>query len=230
MKLRAMKDLLFISTLILTFCGGAFAQTNETLPCPTIDVLGPVDVTSFDEPVIFNAKVNQQAPKLNLKYSWSVQNGEIIQGQGTLTIKVLQKDFGVSLTATLEITGLPKECAVTASASAPMCECIGFFQMDEFSIAVSQIDKARLDNLTILLNNNPNANAYIVERFKKKTSRKAIAQKNKIIAGYLKGNGIETGRFVLLNALALENSTQFFIVPAGATPPTCEDCTIIELK
>ncbi len=76
----------------------------------------------------------------------------------------------------------------------------------------------------------PNATAYIIEHFKKKTSRQAITQKNEMIADYLKRSGVETDRFVLLNALTGENLTQFFIVPAGAMSPTCEDCITVELK
>jgi len=225
-----MRNLFISSILILFFCVVTFPQTNETSPCPTINLSGPAGIPDADEPIVFTAALSKGAEKFNLKYVWTVSTGEIIEGQGTLALKVLQKDLYETLTASLEIIGLSKQCVSTVSETVSICRPLNFVQVDEFSIPAFRIEKARLDNLRTELNNNPNATAYIIEHFKKKTSRQAITQKNEAIADYLKRNGVGTDRFVLLNALTGENLTQFFIVPAGAMPPTCEDCITVELK
>jgi hypothetical protein len=215
----------FVSTiLVLTFCVGAFAQTSETSPCPTINLTGPWEVTKLDEPIIFRAEVSQEVHNFNAKYNWSVSSGEIIEGQGTLTIKVLRKELGKYITAALEVTGLPKECVNSASETEPTCSCPDFRKIDEFSISASRIDKARLDNLLIELQNNPLAVAYIFERFERKTSQNAVNRKIQEITDYLiKEKRIEKDRFVISTAVFDKNLTQYFIVPPGATPPEIED-------
>ena len=226
-----MRKVFIASILVLTFCAATFAQTDKILPCPTIEVNSPPNIPIEGEPMTFTASLSKEAEKFNLKYIWTISRGEIIEGQGTLTLKVLHRELWESLTATLEIIGLPTECANTTSSSITHTYFpITPIKIDEFSIFVARIDKARLDYLKMELSNNPSANAYIIEHFEKKTSRGSIARKNKAITVYLKTQGIDNDRVVLLNALTGKNLTQFFIVPAGATPPTCEDCITVGLK
>ncbi len=124
----------FVSTiLVLTFCVGTFAQTNETSPCPTISVTGPAGIPSPDEAITFTLSLSQKAEKFNPKYSWTISGGEIIEGQGTQFIKVLAPNFfkGESLRATVELANLPKECGtVTASETAFMTICHSHRQVD----------------------------------------------------------------------------------------------------
>jgi len=117
-----MRKLFVTSILVLTFCATMFAQTNKISPCPTIDVSSAPYITDVGDPITFVASLNNATEKLDLKYIWTVSGGEIIEGQGNLIVKVKQKveDFGQTLTATFEIIGLPKGCANTASASAPL--------------------------------------------------------------------------------------------------------------
>ena len=226
-----MRKLFIVSILVLTFCAATFAQTDKISPCPTIDLASPSNIPVEGEPITFTASLSKEAEKFDLKYVWTISSGKIVEGHGTLAIKVLQKEnFNNGLTATFEIIGLPDQCEKKASASAPIICYILPSKVNEFSISVARIDKARLDNLRMELSNNPGANAYIIEHFEKKTSRSAITRKNKAIAVYLKTQGINKDRIVLLNALTGENLTEFFIVPAGATPPNCEDCITVELK
>ncbi len=220
-----MKSFSASTILVLIFCAGAFAQTSETSPCPTISVTGPAGIPMPDEPMTFTAEVSEEAKKFKTEYKWKVTNGEIIEGQGTIVIKVLWKDmFGKNLTAEFEVIGLPKNCVNVASETAATTICYSTSQVDEFSIPVSQIDKARLDNLLIEIQNNPLAVAYIFERFKRKTSQNVVKQKIQKITDYLvKEKRIEKDRFVISTAESDKNLTQYFIVPPGASPPEIED-------
>ncbi len=216
----------FVSTiLVLTFCVGTFAQTSETSPCPTISVTGPAGIPMADEPMTFTAEVSKEAKKFKTEYKWTVTNGEIIEGQGTIVIKVLWKDmFGKNLTAEFEVVGLPKNCISVASETAATVCPPSSKLVDEFSEPISQIDKARLDNLFVEIQNDPSAVAYIFETFERKTFQNAVERKIQKITDYLiKEKRIEKDRFVISTAVFDKNLTQYFIVPPGATPPEIED-------
>lgn len=220
-----MKSFLFILILIVASCINTSAQTDKIPSCPTITVTGPTSAPKPDEPMIFTASLSQEAEKFNLQYNWTISGGEIIEGQGTLVVKASRKNIGGNLTLTLEANGLPQECKKTASetifAPSPPPQ---IQLLDEFSIIPSRIDKARLDNFLISLRNDPSAVGYIIESFAKGTSRKIIQQKSQRMFGYLKLRGIEKDQIILLNRFSDKNLTQFYLVPTGANPPTCDDC------
>ncbi len=219
-----MKSFLFILILIVASCIYTSAQTDKIPSCPTIRVTGPTSAPKPDEPMIFTASLSEEAEKFNLQYNWTISGGEIIEGQGTLVVKTSRKNIGGSLTLTIEVGGLPPDCFKTASETGFIDRPPKFQLVDEFSIIPSRIDKARLDNFLISLRNDPSAVGYIIESFAKGTSRKIIQQKSQRMFGYLKLRGIEKDQIILLNRFSDKNLTQFYLVPTGANPPTCDDC------
>ncbi len=225
-----MKRIFLSLIFIFAFCIGTFAQTNEILPCPTLSVMGPPGIPQPDEPITFTAQLSEEAQKYDLKYRWSVSSGTIVEGQGTLSLKILQKDLGETPTVTIEIKALPTNCSTIASETIPVCDCVQVIQVDEFSISASRINKAALDNFATELQKNPNAQGYIIELFDGGVSPKAVEAKNRQIYSYLTKMRLDKSRFTILNGLAKlndladKNLTQFFIAPAGATPPYCADC------
>ena len=192
-------------------------------------MIGQGGIPDPDQPVIFTAEIGKEAEKFNTILKWNVNNSEKIEGQGTKQIKVLWKGMcNTNLTATIEVFGLPKDCQSTASETAAIMCCR--FQpliVDEFSVPATRIDKIKLDNLITASKNNPDAQIYIIERFSRNTSLKAINRKNRKILDYLKMQGIETDSITLQNAFADENLTQFFIVYPGASEPECFDCITV---
>jgi len=225
-----MRKLFAASILALSVCASVIAQTDKTLPCPNLDITGPAGIPSLDEPIVLTATLSKEAENFELKYKWTVSNAEVIEGQESLTVKVLLKDLEKALTASFDISGLPKECASTGSVSVFIDFAPEAYKVSEFSIPISQIEKTRLDKLRRTLNNNPRIIAFIIEHFDKKSSRQAIARKNKLITDYLKNNGVGRDKFVLLNALANENLTRLFIVAPGVKLPICDACITVEVK
>jgi len=74
--------LCFVLFLAFTVSG----QTNQTSSCPTVDVSGSRIVNS-GEPMTFTVNVeNYDTGKLS--FNWTTSNGDIIEGQGTQSIKV----------------------------------------------------------------------------------------------------------------------------------------------
>lgn len=191
---------------------GVFAQTNETLPCPTVSVTGPPGIPNLEEPIIFTAEIGKESEKLGLRYLWTITDGEIIEGQKTDQIKVFRKDFCEKyLTATVEISGLPKNCRNTASETFAISCCFTQpIQVDEFSVSPSQIDKTKLDNIVNESQKFSGAQIYIIENFARKTAPKTITLKNQKIIDYLKTRGVERDSITLINASGGEDRTQLF--------------------
>ncbi len=82
---------------------------------------------------------------------------------------------------------------------------------------MSRIDKAILNALLIELQNDSTANAYIIEKFNRNTSRKLIKQKVQKLKNYLfEIKKTEKDRIVFLTEFGDENITRIYIVPAGA--------------
>lgn len=79
--------------------------------CPSITVTG---VAGEGTNALFSANVTSLVE--NLTYNWSVSSGTIEAGQGSLQINVAGL-AGESVTATLEVGGMPASCSDTASAT-----------------------------------------------------------------------------------------------------------------
>lgn len=208
--------LYFVLFLAFTISG----QTNQTSSCPTVDVSGG-GIPLPGEPMTFTVNVeNYDSSKLSFK--WTTSNGDIIEGQGTQSIKVSEGYNDENTTVTVEIEGLPEGCSKTDSETAsPICYRPPTL-FDEFSIPVSRIEKTRLDNLLNELGNNPNAKAFIIEYFKPNTPKKIIAQKIQKITDYFVNiKRLEKEKFTILTADSEyeQNRTKFWIVPPGARVP-----------
>ena len=87
--------------------------------CPTLDVTGGGNIKA-GEVVSFKANVSG-GTQTDLKYNWTVSQGEIIEGQGTSEIKVkTTPEMAGTITATVEIggSGFCEECPRTDSETA----------------------------------------------------------------------------------------------------------------
>ncbi len=83
--------------------------------CPTISVSSSKKTVNKGELIEFKVDVNGGTQD-EVKYNWTVENGIIFEGQGTLAIKV-QVLTGESVTAIVEIGGLCDSCSHTDSES-----------------------------------------------------------------------------------------------------------------
>ena len=113
MKRRRMIGMIAIAAC--AFAASVSAQQVQTAECPSISVVCP-DTIGNDGSVFFVANVTG-AP--NVKYTWSVSAGTFTEGQGTGMIRV-RMDGERTVTATVQVTGLPAACGTIAS-----CTIIG---------------------------------------------------------------------------------------------------------
>ncbi len=90
-------------------------ERAKVLECPLITVSGPAGITKPGDPMTFTAYTSALPP--NVKKMWEVTGGEILRGQNIDQIKVAWKP-NYTVTATLNVTGLPEGCPSTFSESA----------------------------------------------------------------------------------------------------------------
>jgi hypothetical protein len=219
-----MRKLLKTSILVFAFCFCAFAQTNNTLPCPTLSVTGPPGISVPDEPITFTASIGEEAKDYEIEYNWTIHGGEIVEGQGTTSVSVLRNVQGQSLMVTVNVSGLPDGCSNTASESASACGLLPQpTQIDVFSECANHIDKNRINEIVRALYNDPTAQLYIIFRHKENTSPKTTSQKEREISNSLIKAGLAKDRITTVTDFRQSESVKFWLVPAGATPPIIED-------
>jgi hypothetical protein len=108
-----MRMLVVTSKVVLTVAAIILCVTAGAVPadCPKISVACPDD----GDTIQFTATVSPDNPDLSLKYQWKVTRGEIKSGQGTPNITVEADRNGQGIGATVEVQGLPANCANAAS-------------------------------------------------------------------------------------------------------------------
>src|SRR3989442_547238 len=113
-----MKPCTIFLLILIAASTGASAPYSQTPGmyedlCPTIAIACP-DVSTG--PVLKFAVRVTAAPSAKITFKWTVSLAKIASGQGTPSIEVNMAGFeGQSVTATVEVGGIPKACPNKAS-------------------------------------------------------------------------------------------------------------------
>ena len=115
LNFTAMKKIIgFLIGSVFFLINAAHAQD-----CPTVMATGPSGNIKEGDTAIFMVNVSGGKTGINPTYNWSISAGNIASGQGTPVIYVNTKGLGgQTITATVEVGGLPSECSRTSSSSA----------------------------------------------------------------------------------------------------------------
>lgn len=191
--------------------GPAASQFRE---CPKINLTGPSAITRPGDTSTYMVQVDTDGKALPLEYLWSVSAGEITSGQGTDTISL--KVPGGSITATVEIRGLPEGCPKVASETGywdppPKSELI-----ESFRGPITAQDKAVIEKINEAFQQDPNARYVFF--LANKNARQLNANKAAIFK-YLRTRDIGPPRIIYVDLPANSEVTQFWRVPAGADFP-----------
>jgi hypothetical protein len=156
----------------------------------------------------------------NLTYNWTVSAGNIESGQGTPSIIVRVPTEGTTnITATVELGGFDPACTCqrTYSETAGVSPPPSIVEVDQFGPASNDDVKARVDNFYIQLNNNPNAQGYIINYGTPAEIRRRRAQ----IMNAINFRKYDASRVTFVDGPdnGTGVNTKFFIVPPGANPP-----------
>lgn len=201
-----------------------------TSPCPyPVNVSSPPSVNDGDL-ITFTSDVSYSGTS-PLNYTWTVSPAEarIVSGAGTSTITVDSTNLGNQrVTATLVVddgSGEPA-CRQTAQAATSVTrpvpttpECKPF---DQFPSVAFDDDKARFDNLAIALQNDPDAQAYILI-YAGRTSRvgQADALGRRTMDYLVNARGVDSGRITIINGGYREaDFIEIWVCPPGAKAPT----------
>lgn len=194
--------------------------------CPSITVRGPAGITNPGDDVTFRADLNVVGPKMN--YSWSVNIGTIIKGQGTaeITIATDRSLAGEVLTATVTIDGLPQNCERTSSETAGVAPIIGcLYPVDEWNIMKPNDERGRLDLFFAELANNPNQVGLIVFRVKAGDKLDPSNSRIRFVLKHVKFREFDKSRIWFALEVAEEKSTRLYRIPPDFEPP-CNECLI----
>jgi hypothetical protein len=214
--MKSMKSIVIASILIFVFGLNIWAQ--EKTNCPTLDVTGG-GVVERNVPLTFTANVGDYDLS-KLTFNWTVSSGEIIEGQGTPTIKVLLKNNGLNITAIVEVKVLPNGCVLSASETGAICACISPSLFDEYGLLNDEDFKARLQNLFVELGNNPGSQGYMIIY----GTKRQISRRKKLFLDGMAFLKLDASRLTMVNGGANPNGkgiwTKVWIVPPGARNPT----------
>jgi hypothetical protein len=132
--------------------------------CPVVSV-SCLDTVRVGEPLTFTASIVGADPESRPTFKWTVSAGTIQSGQDTSSIVVdtTGAPYNSTLTATVDVTGLPEPCDSSASCSTGL---VGIRdphdKIDEYGNIKFEDEMARLDNFAIELLNWPDGVGYIV--------------------------------------------------------------------
>jgi hypothetical protein len=187
--------------------------------CPTITVTGPAGIWLPEESISFVASVGPSELK-NLTFHWTVDGGDLIDGQGKSLIRVkTRKTLDPRITVAVRVTGLPTGCPATASEVASFVIDPTYILLDEHSTSPKEISKSSIDKLAKHLADSPDRYGYIIEYFSPKTSKAVIQRKIGLIKSYLLKRGQAENEYKVVIAQADRPSTKVFVIPPGVDFP-----------
>ncbi len=210
-------------------CGDTKTETLEVVncpdcvdvcECPTVSVTEPPVTVQPCEKMTFTANVSGGSQD-NVTYNWSVNQGTIVEGDGTPTITVDTcglKD--TTVTATVAFGGLCDACGeMSASGSGIVGGTPDPRLIDDFGRAQNNDVRARIDQLFIELQNDPSATGYILNY----GPARAVAARERLIRNHIRLRGYDASRITLVNrGVASEIKTRLWVVPAGADASTID--------
>ena len=157
-------------------------------------------------------------------FHWTISAGVITSGQGTISITVDTTGLGrQAVEASVEVGGLPEGCRLNSSCSVQLVYgCILYTDKFDYYGQISMGDeKARLDNLLMVLQQNPDLVGHIVV-YAGRRSRAGLAKERAMRARnfLIENREIEPERLLRVDGGFREQlTTELYLLPRGASPP-----------
>ena len=147
--------------------------------CPSIKIVGGESAADDNADLVFTAEISGGSGE-TVSCDWKISAGEILEGQGTPTIKVAAHDAH-EITAILEIGGVCEECVRVVSLTSKIKNKLKL--IDDFGLVTSDQIRNRMDKLLTMLNDNPKARGYVIN-YGSRTNKKFLKQRERQIADY----------------------------------------------
>lgn len=210
---------LFVCILFLNFLALSLSAQDKPIvdACPVLSVIEPAAAVEAGENLIFTAEV--KGGSSDIIYSWTVDQGEIINGQGTPTITVSTKGLeNETVNASVSISGgFLDECKSEASGAGVVTSKPKPVLVDKFVRGNCEDLLARMDGFFVQLQNNPTAQGYILINGKRRATEVALRESR----NWIKMRGFSPDRitFVLDIGFSERAELEMYLVPPGAEPP-----------
>lgn len=202
-----------------------FAQTSpKKSGCPVFSIVAPDSAADSNKPLVFRLDIDRKINP-NEKLIWTTSAGKILSGQGTESIAVENvSETGETITATIDILGLPDNCEKSFSASAPTVCPIPLMpmKMDEFGKATKEVLKEKIVFLSQKLKEDPTATASIIKYSARRADKLDAYRDLQLMLNYLKSDGIDEERINFQIGFEEGETTELWFVPAGAAQPPSE--------
>lgn len=209
-----MKKLLAIVMIVF----GGFRMTigqETTKSCPTIELTGPPGIVLPGQTAVYTVAVRGVEKTDALEFNWTVSAGQIKEGQGTTSIKVLQPD--ACLVVTVEVKGLPASCP-SGTSEGGICDLFLVpRRIGSITTSTYSIDKHLLQQVGAALRDTPASQLYVQvyygmdeDKFPKISSR---------ILRQLSATKIDPARFTIAGSHLKERGAIFWLIPPGAEYP-----------
>lgn len=177
-------------------------KPEDVAYCPFVRVDSLPYVPKTNGSIEFKAAVSVNDSKVQPVFDWKVSQGKIVRGQGTDTIAVdLPADASGEVIAKVDLSGYSLECPVeSTTAISKTAIGVSHFKFDEFGNIHNGDAKARLDALTITLQNDPNLQVHVVIYGGRFGSSSEVSRRQIFIRDYLiESRGIAGERIILVN-------------------------------
>lgn len=200
-----------------------FVAICDVFVCPlciSASITAPDSVISSARDFVAVARINYPDFEERLTYEWTITDGIILEGQGTLAIKA--NCLGLeNCTVEFKIKGMPPECPsnvkrlidVWANTSPRKVDSYGHLTLDD--------EKPHLDLLATELKQKESAQGYIVVYGNSKEITEDITKRLNETRFYLTGDlKISVDRVKVIYGGYKESPiTELWITPPGITPP-----------
>lgn len=196
--------------------------------CPEVKVIGPQGITGPNENIEFRAEVGGAGPKL--EYSWELDKGIIIDGQGTPKITVSTFALGgEAVTATVQIKGLPDNCSNSSSLIVEIGRPQVWCWAETWTELKPNEIRGRLDSLFAELSNNPSQVAFIQLRVTHEEKFDLSNSRVQFILNHAKYRKFDIKQLWFSLELAEEPRTSYTrIEPESEKTMPCDQCLIIK--
>lgn len=213
-----MRKLLPIVGLILAVCSLGLGQESAKSPCPTISVDGPSGIVDIGQTAVFSLHIVGATDTTRYEYMWTLSTDRKFEGQGTTTITIPIRNNS-SLTASVDVKGLPAGCPTIASEVYSVDRDPGAEKLGTIPTTSLRVSKHILTYVKSKVFQDPYGKLYIALQFPKGTSQKTMERSRQRLADQLKGSKIPLKRIMFALFDNNNRETIFWIVPAGASLP-----------
>lgn len=190
-------------------------QAESPAKCPSISVVGPPGITRPGESLTFSTGTpfgNNEG----LSFHWTVSAGTIIKGEGTQVIEVqsTREMNNTRVTATIDISGLPKDCPRSASEAAAVSSGFHPTLVDELGRLPVREIRERLDLFLSELLANKDQVGFIVISQPENVPKGRLEQRLRIIKNHIfTFRKFPNDRVVILSDKGRIESTKLWRLP-----------------